>query len=77
MFREVACPKAPSKPPTVLSRKEVTALLDAAVNLKHRALERRCPRCHTGWLHIVAWFSAAELLVRQPDLPAFPPFDSS
>ncbi len=38
VVKEVACPKAPSVPPTVLSREEVRALLDAAVNLKHRAL---------------------------------------
>jgi site-specific recombinase XerD len=38
VVKQVACPKAPSRPPTVLSRTEVTALLDAAVNLKHRAL---------------------------------------
>jgi Zn finger protein HypA/HybF involved in hydrogenase expression len=44
---------------------------------QQRAIERRCPRCHSGLLRIVEWFSAAELLVRQPDLPAFAPFDSS
>jgi site-specific recombinase XerD len=38
VVKQIACPKAPSKPPTVLSRTEVTALLDAAVNLKHRTV---------------------------------------
>lgn len=44
---------------------------------QQRGIERRCPRCHSGLLHIVQWFSAAELLIHQPDLPAFVPFDSS
>ena len=44
---------------------------------QQRGVERRCPRCHSGWLRIVQWFSAAELLIRQLDLPAFAPFDSS
>ncbi len=38
VVEQIACPKVPSKPPTVLSRTEVTALLDATVNLKHRTL---------------------------------------
>ena len=44
---------------------------------QQRAVERRCPLCHSGWLCIVQWFSAAELLILQPDRPAFTPFDSS
>jgi len=36
--QEVAKPKVPRPLPTVLSREEVTALLDATPNLKHRAL---------------------------------------
>jgi integrase/recombinase XerD len=36
--QEVAKPKVPRKLPTVLSREEVTALLDATPNLKHRTL---------------------------------------
>ena len=44
---------------------------------QQRGVERRCPRCHSGWLRIVQWLSAAELLIGQPDLPAFAPFDSS
>jgi len=44
---------------------------------QQRGVERRCPRCHSGRLRIVQWFSAAELLIRQLDLPAFAPFDSS
>jgi len=36
--QEVAKPKVPRQLPTVLSREEVTALLDATPNLKHRAL---------------------------------------
>lgn len=44
---------------------------------QQRAIERRCPRCQSGLLRIVECFSAAELFLRQPDLPAFAPFDSS
>ena len=44
---------------------------------QQRAVERRCPRCHCGFLRIVAWLSAAKLLLRQPDLPPLAPFDSS
>jgi len=44
---------------------------------QQRAVERRCPRCHCGWLRIIAWFSAAELLRRQPDWALVPVFDSS
>ena len=44
---------------------------------QQRAVERRCPRCHCGLLRIVAWLSAAKLLLRQPDLPPLAPFDSS
>ena len=44
---------------------------------QQRAVERRCPRCDSGWLRIVQWFSPAELLILQPDRPAFTPFDSS
>jgi integrase/recombinase XerD len=36
--QEVAKPKVRRPLPTVLSREEVTALLDATANLKHRAL---------------------------------------
>ena len=44
---------------------------------QQRAVERRCPRCHCGLLRIVAWLSAAELLLRPPDLLPLAPFDSS
>ncbi len=44
---------------------------------QQRGVERRCPRCHSGLLRIVQWFSAAALIVRPSDLPAFAPFDSS
>ena len=44
---------------------------------QQRAVERRCPRCHCGLLRIVEWLSAAELFLRQRDLPPLAPFDSS
>ena len=44
---------------------------------QQRGVERRCLRRHSGLLRIVPWFSAAEWIVRQSDLPAFAPFDSS
>ena len=59
VVKEVACPKAPSKPPTVLSREEITVLLDAAVNLKHRALLAMLyatnPKIPIGANHMTMW----------------------
>ena len=46
-------------------------------NEQRQAVERRCPLCRTGLLHIVEWLSAAELLTRQADLPPLDPIDSS
>ena len=45
-------------------------------NAQRQAVERRCPLCRTGLLHIVEWLSAAELLTRQADLPPLDPIDS-
>ena len=45
-------------------------------NEQRQAVERRCPLCHTGLLHIVEWLLAAELLTRQADLPPHEPIDS-
>ncbi len=46
-------------------------------NEQRQAVERRCPLCRRGLLHIVEWLSAAELLTRQADLPPLDPIDSS
>lgn len=53
---------------------------DAATVLtseQRQAVERRCPLCRQGLLHIVEWLSAAELLTRRHDLTLPDPIDSS
>jgi len=44
---------------------------------RRQALERRCPACGQGRLHIVAWLSAAELLLAPPPLVRLVRLDSS
>ena len=44
---------------------------------QRQAAERRCPLCRHGLLRIVEWLSAAQLLVRQPQLTSPVPLDSS
>ena len=61
-----------------------TAAASAAVlsKVQRRAVERRCPRCRKGRLHIVEWLSALELELRirnfaLPDLSRPEAIDSS
>ena len=41
------------------------------------AVERRCPECHTGKLHIRRWLSAGELLAHADHAKPAYPVDSS
>ena len=53
---------------------------DTAVILtpeQQRRLERRCPICQAGFLHIVEWLSPNQLLRREPTSPPIEPIDSS
>ena len=45
-------------------------------NAQRQAVERRCPLCRRGLLHIVEWLSAAELSRAKPIFPPLDPIDS-
>ncbi len=61
----------------LLQSSETPGAAAILTNEQRQAVERRCPLCRTGLLHIVEWLSAAELLTRQADLPLLDPIDSS
>ena len=60
---------------------QVSAVSDDAAtiltNEQRQAVERRCPLCRQGFLLIVEWLSAVELLTRRHEFTLPDPIDSS
>jgi hypothetical protein len=44
---------------------------------QRQAMERRCPVCHGGTLHVVGWLSAVQLILATEGSALVPAMDSS